>query len=115
MYWVNFGGWLAGGFLAVAALSMGVQLATIGNTNPMVSLVFSVALMQLAYDLMAWLPGAFTGGLSIRGGDPAGGGGIPAIATGAAVAGVATAGVAAPAVASFAGALPSGESPGLGY
>lgn len=61
LYFVTMGGWLAGGFLALGALSLGVQLATIGNTNGIVSLIFGVGLVQLAYDLMGLLPKAFTG------------------------------------------------------
>jgi len=114
LYFVNLGGWLVGGFLAVAALSMGVQLATIGNTNPMVSIVFGAALMTLAHDLMGWLPSAFSnspGGF----GNPNGGGPVSVPVVAAAGAAVATGGVATVAMPAVAGALPAGESPGLGY
>ena len=122
LYWVTVGGWLAGGALALGALSLGVQLATIGNSNPLVSLIFSVALIQLAHDLMAWLPKSFTGSAlhgSASWSDAWGPAGA-AMGVGGAVAG---AGVGAGAVASaasaagsVAGALPSGaDVPGLGY
>lgn len=123
LYWVTIGGWLAGGALALGALSMGVQLATIGNNNPVVSLIFAVALMQLAHDLMALLPKAFSG-VALHGSpswsDAAGpvstaGSAAAAAGVGAAV-GVGVAASAASTAGSVAGALPSGsDMPGLGY
>ena len=114
LYWVTMGGWLAGGALALGALSLGLQLATIGNTNPLVSLIFGVALMQLAHDLMAWLPRSFTG--SGFNGSPSwsdAGGAFRIPAVGAVMAGAAAAPAAA---ATVAGALPAaGDTGGYGY
>jgi hypothetical protein len=114
-YWHTLGGWLAGGALAIAAVSLGVQLATVGNTNAILSLIFSVALIQVAYDLM----NVFTGGAgSMNVSSPLGtifrvaatAGAVGAVAGGAAVTESAVGG-------NFAiGALPgAGESAGLGY
>lgn len=115
-YWKLMGGWLVGGFLAIGAVSLGVQIA-FGGSNAVLGLIFGVALMQLAHDLMAILtPGG--GGMSV--GSPFGSmlnaaGGAAAVA---AVGGAAAAGMAATSassMASVAGALPSGDSGGYGY
>lgn len=116
LYWTTMGGWLAGGALALGALSMGVQIATIGNNEPIVSLLFSVALMQLAHDLMAWLPKSFSNGFS---GSPSfsdARGAVTMAAVAASTAGVpAAAGVVGSAGSSLAMALPSGDPSGYGY
>lgn len=116
LYWVTMGGWLAGGFLAITVLSLGLQLATVGNINGIVSLVFSVALVQLAHDVMGLLPKAFVGsGLS---GSPAGkffiGGSVGSAAVAAGAVGGAVVGAAA-ATGTAVGSLPAGDQAGYGY
>lgn len=112
-YYVMWGGWLAGGFFAVAAISLGMQLAVFHNQG-LQSLVFGVALLQLAYDLMSWLAGGPGGGNAPRIGMPT------ALAAGAAGgAAVAAANQGANTVVDVgqgvAGALPAGEESGFGY
>lgn len=133
LYWVTMGGWLAGGILAIGAISLGIQLAVIGNGVWIIQLVFGVALVQLAYDLMGILPKNALGGISV--GSPFGAllglfgvGAVGVAATGAAATGAAAAaGGAAGGIGSalgggsdvagslMAGSLPSGDQPGLGY
>jgi hypothetical protein len=68
-YYITLGGWLAGGFLAIGAISLGVQIVGF-STGGLLVLIFGVALVQLAYDLMVIIPrwafGQFRpGGMSI--------------------------------------------------
>ena len=53
-YWVTIGGWLAGGVLAMAAVSLGAQIAL--HEFGILGLFFGIALLQLAHDVMIWLP-----------------------------------------------------------
>jgi hypothetical protein len=111
LYWVTLGGWLAGGFLAIGVISLAVQLGTIGNTSGLLSLIFGVALVQVAHDLMAILPKG-AGSMSV--GSPFSlitGVTVGSAAVGAA-AGIAGAGAVGGATA---GALPAGDASGYGY
>jgi hypothetical protein len=117
LYWVTWGGWLAGGFLAIGAVSLAVQLALFSEENGLWRLVGTVALMQLAYDLMGMLPKGAIGGIQV--GSPfssmiraAGGFAMGAVAGGAA-AGAAASGASGGGGA--VGALPSGSPGGYGY
>ena len=119
LYWVTVGGWLAGGALAIGAISLGVQLA-LNNTNGVLALIFGVALVQIAHDLMAILPKGALGGISV--GSPFGAafsavlGGAAGGAIGGAVGGSAGGfGGASGGGGVVAGALPSGDEPGFGY
>lgn len=89
LYWVMFGGWLAGGFLAIGAVSLAAQFGSMGGSTIILQLIFGVALIQVAYDLMAILPKGAVGGIQV--GSPfsgllagAAGGAVVAAATGAA-------------------------------
>lgn len=130
LYWVTLGGWLAGGFLAIGAVSLAVQLAVFGNAaGGLLTLVFGVALLQLAYDLMAILPKGAGGGIQV--GSPfgallgmAGGFAMGAVAGGAAAGATAGGGAAGASGGGGGGglggggavaALSSGETAGYGY
>jgi hypothetical protein len=126
LYWVTFGGWLAGGFLAIGAVSLAVQLAIFSGAPALLKLVFGVALVQLAYDLMSILPRGATGGIQI--GSPFGAVmsaiGMGAVAGGAAAAaggasasgGTGASGGGSLGTSSAVGALPAGgEMAGYGY
>jgi len=65
LYWVTWGGWMAGGFLAIGAVSLAVQLALFGGEGLLLKLVFGVALLQLAYDLMSILSRGAAGGIQV--------------------------------------------------
>lgn len=119
-YWVTIGGWMAGGILALAAVSLGVQIAAFDTFGPLWTVAASVSLLQLAYNMMTWLPewaGSQAGipGFGAHFKNPGSTGGGPS-ARGVATAGVAAAGVAAGAAAYASGgwgALGSTVNPAL--
>lgn len=116
LYFVTMGGWLAGGFLAIGAISLAVQIALVDSSNGILKLVFGVALLQVAADLMSILA---KGGGSLGVPSPlgmmlglAGGAAAAGAVAGAAAGGAASGGGMANAV----GALPAaGEASGYGY
>jgi len=63
-YWITVAGWLVGGFLAIGAISLGLQIA-VHQLGGLFTLVYSVALVQLAYDLMVILPAWGFGNLTV--------------------------------------------------
>lgn len=130
LYFVTIGGWLAGGFLAIGAISLGVQIAAFESGGSFLVLVFGIALVQLAYDLLAILPRAAFGAINTNqlhlgfSGAAVGAAAVAAGAAGAGATGAAAAGASAASGGSFAGmlgsaasigALPGAGSLGLGY
>lgn len=105
-YWITVGGWLVGGVLAVAIVSLGVQItADERGGGGVLALFFPVALVMLAHDVMVWIPQWGTGRVDIS---------RPGLPGSWQYAGAAAAGGAAGMAAGAAGGAASGAAAGAG-